>query len=376
MAQTPHIVGVVNGPPFDARTWSGCSKHFWTAFERRGVLVDTVGVQQSRFKDLYFKALGFQPDRTRWRFKVGTDPSYRRANTRTALRQLDAIPGNRFDTILQVGAYYDITRYRDKRTVSYHDQNLFALVSGELRYVRVGRQHIQDALAFESGVYNNSRFLFTMSRWAADSFVRDAGVSATKIEVVGAGINADQFPKPGPKRYDRCNILFIGYDFERKGGRTLLEAFTIVRGALPQATLTIVGPKSMERLPAGATWLGPLSKDNPAGLNALGHAYETASVFTLPSLWEPFGIALIEAMAHELPCVGTNVCAIPEIIGEAECGYVVPPSDANALAAKLLDLLSDASACAQMGRNGSRRARSAYTWDVVAGKILDRLACL
>src|SRR5207253_4242734 len=132
--------------------------------------------------------------------------------------------------------------------------------------------------------------------------------------------------------------LFGGREFLREGGAELPAAFQKVRTAVKTAELTIVGTE-LDDPPPGVRCVGFLSKNDSAGLDRLLDEYERASIFVMPSLYEPFGIVFAEAMAHRLPCVGTNICAMPEIIAHGRTGFLVPPQDPIALASRLLQLL-------------------------------------
>jgi starch synthase len=77
--------------------------------------------------------------------------------------------------------------------------------------------------------------------------------------------------------------------------------------------------------------LGHLDKDSAAGWEAFLGAYQRAHVFCLPTRFEPFGIAFVEAMHFGLPCVGTATDAVPEIVADGETGYLVPVDDEAAL---------------------------------------------
>jgi glycosyltransferase involved in cell wall biosynthesis len=93
-------------------------------------------------------------------------------------------------------------------------------------------------------------------------------------------------------------------------------------------------------------------------------------MFCLPSLYEPYGLVLIEAMAHGVPCVGTAVQSIPEILGAGEAGSIVPPGDEGALAAALLELLIDDELAGRLGMAGRRAVEKGLTWDHVAARML------
>lgn len=205
--------------------------------------------------------------------------------------------------------------------------------------------------------------------------MRDFDVPAAKLTPVGAGINFPFVPRPQERGYHGPHLLFVGRQFERKGGKILLEAFHRVRREMPEARLTIIGPPAGEAIP-GVRWLGEVSKATPQGLTTLVSAYTEASVFVLPSLYEPFGIAFAEAMAHCLPCVGTRTCAIPEIIAHGQTGLLVPVGDTRALATALLSLLRNPDQCYAFGRSGYDRFQGRFRWDVVARKIVETLTML
>ncbi len=84
-------------------------------------------------------------------------------------------------------------------------------------------------------------------------------------------------------------------------------------------------------------------------------------VFLLPSLWEGFGLVLLEAMSKQRPIIATDVSAIPEIVQHNKTGLIVPPRDADALAAAMRRLLDDPDLRQQMGRAGFQRLQTTFT---------------
>jgi glycosyltransferase involved in cell wall biosynthesis len=91
--------------------------------------------------------------------------------------------------------------------------------------------------------------------------------------------------------------------------------------------------------------------------------YNAATVFVYPSLYEGFGMPLLEAMACGTPVVGSDASCIPEIVGDV--GPLVPPHDVEGLADSLERLLTDADLRADLGERGRARA-SSYTWEATA----------
>lgn len=217
---------------------------------------------------------------------------------------------------------------------------------------------------------------FTASENTRRSMIEDYGVPEDHVEVVGEGLCFDDPPFHVPSRPRALNILFVGKDFERKGGNDLLAAFGRVHAQMPAAVLTIAGPPARHagRLQDGVRWVG-LVKDRDA-VRAL---YENATVFALPSRCEPFGLAFLEAMAFEVPCIGTRRDAMPEIVEDGVTGYLVETGDKAMLADRLLRLLEDQTLAKAMGEAGHARVRARFQWSHVTermdrrlGQVLDR----
>jgi glycosyltransferase involved in cell wall biosynthesis len=225
---------------------------------------------------------------------------------------------------------------------------------------RVAGGYPRSWLERERATYEGARAICTFSARTAESVRRDYGIAAQRVHVVGAGANV--FPDAPLRLDDGHTILFVGIAFERKGGLVLLEAFRRVRARDPRASLLVAGPTQPLDLPPGAVQVGRVA---PEALPAL---FARATVFTMPSLREPFGLAYLDAMACGVPCVGTATDAIPEILG-GDAGLVVPPRDPAALAAALLDVMADPQRARAMGRAGRRRVEAGCRWEHVARRL-------
>jgi glycosyltransferase involved in cell wall biosynthesis len=222
--------------------------------------------------------------------------------------------------------------------------------------------------AREAALYRGAAVLACFSRNVAGSLVRDYGANAARVVVVGGGANV--FPERALRRDDGRTVLFVGRDFARKGGPVLLEAFARVRRSLPSARLIVAGADAPPRepIPANVFFLGAV------GLSELPGLLSQATVFALPTLREPFGIAFLDAMACGIPCVGTRIEAIPEIVRDGETGLLVPPADADALAEAILRLLRDPVLARAMGARGRARVSSGGLWCHVAERLEAALA--
>ena len=101
--------------------------------------------------------------------------------------------------------------------------------------------------------------------------------------------------------------------------------------------------------------------------------YAGAEAAVVPSLYEGFSLPAVEAMACAVPLVVTTAGALPEVVGaDGEAALLVPPGDAEALAARLGTLLGDGHLRRRLGRRGRSRALSCFTWEAAARATADR----
>jgi glycosyltransferase involved in cell wall biosynthesis len=220
----------------------------------------------------------------------------------------------------------------------------------------------------ETEIYANAQYVFTWSEFARNSVISDYGISPDSVIATGAGANFTN-ASIKDKRYDTQIALFVGYEFERKGGKVLLDSWRDVHAALPDAKLYMVGPPDRSKIETpGVVWLGNVT--DRAKLKGL---YEQATVFVMPSIFEPWGHVFTEAMGMGLACVGNRSCAMPEIIDHDETGYLVPPGDTEALAECLIRVLSSTETAARFGRNAYNKMKSAGGWKDVIDVMSDYL---
>jgi glycosyltransferase involved in cell wall biosynthesis len=220
--------------------------------------------------------------------------------------------------------------------------------------------------AREVALYRRARLLAVFSENVARSLARDYRVDPARVRVVGAGANV--FPQTAPRLDDGRTILFVGNEFARKGGPVLLDAFVRVRRVFPGTRLLIAGAREVPPLPEGAFHLGPVPLSELAALLA------QTTVFALPTLQEPFGLAYLDAMACGVPCIGTRVEAVPEIVTDGVTGLLVPPGDPAALAEALEALLRDPLRARSMGARGRARVAARFRWSHVAERLEAALA--
>ncbi len=367
------ILGLIDEEPFHYRTWSGSSKYLFSALNKANLLHAALSTKPKSLISYLCKIATFHPNLTIWKHKYHLYLPYLKIMSYNANKQVTKVDKSQYDVILQIGALLNLTKSQDKIYASYHDGNLHALIKSPYqKHLTTDTPFVQSALKYEKNIYDKVDLIFTMSDWLATSFINDFNITPSKIVTVGAGINLPFLAPPKGKNYSSPEILFIGKVFERKGGDTLLKAFETVKQELPDATLTIIGP-TLKNAPPGVICLGYLHKNNEKDLKRLTQEYSKASVFVMPSLYEPFGIVFAEAMSFKLPCIGTNNCAMPEIIDDGKSGYIVTAGDSIMLANKIISILKSPEKAKEMGENGYIKYKLNFTWDAVVQKMLDTI---
>jgi glycosyltransferase involved in cell wall biosynthesis len=232
-------------------------------------------------------------------------------------------------------------------------------------YYPGGEKHVnlwEECLPFEETNLKNAAMIFTMSDHVSRSLVEHYEIPEARILRVNGGCNVPPTESNDPARYERQNILFIGLDWERKGGPELLAAFRLVKKRYPQATLKIVGASPRVSEP-GVEIVGKVPQARAADY------LSQATIFCMPSLREPFGIAYLEAMRAGLPVIALNLGAVPDFVLDGKTGYKVEPNDIKTLADRIEELIADPEKCRRMGLAGRELVQSEYTWQRTQQKM-------
>lgn len=370
---TYFVGGSVGSDPYGTTTWSGVSMHLLRAMEEAGLLHKAVGVRPSKSMKYWLHAHNFSPKRNVWRQNYCLDLKHRHALTRAA----GTIPVESI-YCLQVGSMFCLPTVRpDKICASYSDGNLAQSLNSNIPMAGVSPKRLDQALRYEEETSQQMSAVFTFSEYLRQSFIHDYHVPEDRVFNVGGAVNLSEIPFVDEhKDWSTPRILFIGVDFVRKGGPQLLQAFARVRESIPNAELHIVGPDTVDYLPAGAICHGYLSKSNLGHRQRLEFLFRDCTLLALPSLYEPFGIAPLEAMLYQLPCVVTDGWALREFVTPGFNGELVEKGSIEDLTAKLIQCLSDPVAMQAMGKRGREIALRRYTWPAVVGRISQALRSL
>ena len=217
--------------------------------------------------------------------------------------------------------------------------------------------------------------VIAVSRHEADHLA-SLGVPSEKIRVIPNGVAVSEFDRVSRLRAAKPQItgLFVGrIDLEQKGLDTLVRAVALLPPS-DGTRIRLVGEDwgGTAALRSLAQRLGVAERMTFVGRvdqAALHDEYANADYLVLPSVFEPFGIVLLEAMAARLPVIASRVGGIPEIVEDGRTGLLIEPGDPVALAHAMTDLSEAAELRNSMGREARDRVIP-YDWESIIPRII------
>ncbi len=242
--------------------------------------------------------------------------------------------------------------------------------------------------------------VIAVSQGTRDDVLGHFAVKPERVHVIHNGIDAEFFaPDPATDALERHGVdasrpyvLFVGRITRQKGlmhlvhaiGRLDPEIGVVLAAGQPDtpelAAEVESGVAAAQRERPNVVWIPEmLSREE------IRQLYSHAAIFVCPSVYEPFGITNLEAMACERPVVATAVGGIPEVVVDGETGLLVPvefspdepmsPADPDRLAADLATainaLMADPDRRGRMGVAGRRRAVEEFSWSSIAARTVE-----
>jgi len=244
-----------------------------------------------------------------------------------------------------------------------------------------------DLLRFETwGKYSIkiASKIITISNSSKDDIIKEYGIPEAKVEVVYPGIkqvSSSKYEvlsmKQLKQKYgiDSPFILFVGTLQPRKNVKRLIEAFSNLVSSMNDLKLVIVGRKGWQyrdilEAPKKFNIEDKVKFIETVTDEELPSFYKNAEVFVLPSLYEGFGLPILESMRYGCPVVTSNVSSLPEAGGDA--ALYVDPNNVADIAEKLEKVLTDDKLRDKMIEKGNEQYKK-FTWEKSAKKVLQVL---
>jgi glycosyltransferase involved in cell wall biosynthesis len=224
------------------------------------------------------------------------------------------------------------------------------------------------------------RWAVTCSRAARDDLA--ALAPPGKVDLVYHGLDLGRFPAaPARAAGTTVTILTVGRAVEKKGHDTVIDALALLPPGLDWRWVQVGGGPLKAKLKALAVRAGIAARCEFVGSRPQAdiiEAYRKADLFVLASRVARDGDrdglpnVLMEAQTQGLPCVGTRVSGVPELIENGVTGVLVPPEDPAALAAALAELIGNPARRAFLGKAGERGVRERFSSEAGIARLADK----
>lgn len=222
-----------------------------------------------------------------------------------------------------------------------------------------------------------ARRVICCSRYMAEEVRRLFGVDG-KVRVIPNGVDVASLrcpPGEGATRSREPLLLFMGRLVPEKGVQVLLEAMRLLREKFPALRLVVAGRGPYEEHLRHLTHAYGLARavafagfvDGVERNRLLARAH----VAVFPSLYEPFGIVALEAMAVNLPVVVSDTGGLVDVVEHGHDGFRVPPGRADLLAYYISLLLENPVLGQEMAARAAKKISTAYNWDRIAEQTVD-----
>jgi glycosyltransferase involved in cell wall biosynthesis len=228
----------------------------------------------------------------------------------------------------------------------------------------------------EQRAIDNATCCVFSSDWASESAVRDYGKDPSRVRTIPFGPNLEGIPARDeiPERpRDTCRLLFVGRDWERKGGDIAVETTRLLNEAGVPATLIIVGATPRVDLPYVQV-VGMLDRNNPAHLWRYNELLASSHFMFVPSRAEAFGMIFCEAASFGLPIISTETGGISTVVHNGVSGFLL---SASCSSSDYADLINRSWASPELYQTLLCNARSEYerrlNWSAWSRSVCDLL---
>ena len=317
-APGPRVAASAWGDPLESTTYSGLPQLIFGRLQQASRLTGAYSIRPNLMRSVVWGRFSLrQAISTRMKRKAIAHWRYHLKNIDRMSAQMACSPIYRdADVAFQFGV--GGIPPRDVPLVAHIEYPIRYVLSHPLFAQNYGFGGMDEAAKAESvegerRFSNACRLVLTNSPWTAKLHV-ESGVDPDRLRIITPPGNLARevvTERDGSAR----KILFVGRNWEVKGGDQLVEAFKIVRDTVREATLTIVGctpPRGVASLP-GVRVLGLLDMGCPADRETLAQEYRSATVFCMPSRIESTGMVFIEAASYGLPVIMRRIVQTEEL---------------------------------------------------------------
>jgi glycosyltransferase involved in cell wall biosynthesis len=363
--------------PLDIHNWSGLGYSIAKCLENQGNDLSYIGNLEYEL-NLYLKYKYKLYRKLKLNFDITREKSIAKQYAQQALQRISL----NCDLIFSPGTIPIAYLESNKPKVFYTDATFAGMINYYDEFSNLSKETIYIGNKLEQKALDNCDLAIYSSEWAAETALENYKVDARKVKVVPFGANLQwKFNSKEirdlvlSKQLSTCHLLFIGVEWERKGGNKAIEITRILNSMGLKTTLHLVGINDIpvNELPDFVINHGFISKSNPEGVNLLKELFEKSHFLVVPTIAEAYGLVFCEANAYALPAISINTGGISTIIKNNINGVTFSlNSDVNEWCDYIFNLFQNHNLYRELCISSYNEYTTRLNWDV-AGKSLMKL---
>lgn len=386
MAPLPRPLRVSYASLYDAsdiRAWSGSVYFIARALEQQGAHLDHVDqLQQARL--LINKAVNKVYALTGAHGPLPVERSVRMAQ-RFAREIAAHMDSDGSDVVLSPSSIPVSLLRTSKPKVFFTDATFADMLEEYPEFADYPAELIEEGHHLEREALRNCELAIYASRWAARSAVERYGADPARVRVVPFGSNLELEPGEAhvthairSRPLERCELLFIGVNWERKGGPLAWEVARLLNAAGLPTRLTVVGCVPPPATAAPFLEVIPfIEKNSPWGQRRLAQLLLRSHFLLVPSIAECFGIVYAEASAMGVPSLARDVGGVSDAVREGHNGFLFPPkASAQTYVQRVLTWMDDREGYEQLARSAYREYADRLNWRTIGAELHGLLRAL
>lgn len=353
--------------PLDKRSWSGTS-HF--TFEQIKKRFETE-IYHFKWTWRLREWLTMQKSLNRRLFGTQTSVEFLRSYSKYFSKKLTDDLKKRPVDCLFVSASSQLIAYleTDIPVIYMTDATFYQLQGYYPGFSNLPKYNIRQGVELDKKAFQRSDHCMLASSWNKNSAIGDYGIEAAKITVVPCGANLDEVPSYKSLQFNsfgKCRLLFLGVEWERKGGDIVLDAFRKLKLMGINAGLHIIGCRPPHEIAgeSGITVIPFLDKNNHEDARQLDGIFRESDLLFLPTRAECAGVVFSEASSYGIPSITTDTGGVSTYVKDGINGYIFPKSAGGSeYAEKIASLINDQVLMAHLKRSSRQYYDENLTWD-------------
>lgn len=285
----------------------------------------------------------------------------------------------KYDVVLAISASAELAYLETTIPIVFMSDALF---TGSLNYYvtlsNLCKTSLKEGFETENKALHKANLLYLPSEWAKQNAMKDFKIAENKIVIGPMGANLENIPSrenvlEHKKKKDNSfiNLIFVGVNWENKGGQKAYDCLLELIKMGHKAKLTIVGCKVPDQIKHECLINIPfIKKTTPQGKKQFEELYLNADFHILPTKFEAYGIVFCEASAFGVINMATNTGGTSTPIKEGENGFLMKvESTGKDYAQKILEIYSDKKRFESLQLSSRKYYEDVLNWDVWANNL-------